>query len=336
MTTLKARLYDGETAASRTVQVKLTVPGYLIIQELSALSRYRLEDVRIAEQLGSQPARVTLPDGTLLEVADSQTFFSELQNAGGTRQWLHRLESNWGWALVAVIVTVAFGWITYSWGIPAASKRVAYAMPLEVDRSIGEQGLELLDKKFFAPSELSGSRQAELQDAFARVVESVGRDDDYGYRLEFRGGGQLGANAIALPAGIVVMTDELVALSEHDAELAAIMAHEVGHIRNRHSLRMLLQNSAVAVLVITLTGDISSATSLAASVPTVLAQAGYSRQFEYEADAVAKEYLLAAGIPLHHFADILLRMSADDDASDGVLSLLDTHPASRDRAGEFR
>ena len=83
----------------------------------------------------------------------------------------------------------------------------------------------------------------------------------------------MGANAVALPAGIIIMTDALVELSENDEELAAVLAHEIGHVRNRHALRALLQNSVVAGSIILVTGDASSAGSIAAGIPTLLARA---------------------------------------------------------------
>ncbi len=50
-------------------------------------------------------------------------------------------------------------------------------------------------------------------------------------------GRAVGANAFALPSGIVVMTDELVELAKTDDELVAVLAHEIGHVRGRHALR---------------------------------------------------------------------------------------------------
>ena len=68
-------------------------------------------------------------------------------------------------------------------------------------------------------------------------------------RLEVRSAPQIGANAFALPSGIIVVTDELVALSEDDDELAAVIAHELGHVHHRHIMRTVIQNSAAALLV---------------------------------------------------------------------------------------
>lgn len=336
MIDISANYYDGKTSARKVVAVRFTVPGYLSVQELGSLTRYRLEDLEIPEQLGSQPARVTLPDGGLLEIRDSDAFYAQLRTSSGRSQWLHTLESRWTYAVLALIATFVFAWGAYVWGIPELARRAAWAVPLEVDQQIGKEGLGLLDAQVFSPSELTPMRQLELLAVFISVIETVGQTDDYRYELVFRKGNSMGANALALPAGVIVITDELVALAEHDDELAAVMAHEVGHVRNRHALRMLLQNSVVAGLIITLTGDAASATSLAAGIPTVLARAGYSRDFEYDADAVAMEYLLAANIPLHRFADILLRMNEAKPTDSNVLSLLDTHPDSRDRARAFK
>jgi Zn-dependent protease with chaperone function len=132
------------------------------------------------------------------------------------------------------------------------------------------------------------------------------------------------------------MTDELVELSENDEELAAVLAHEIGHVRNRHALRALLQNSVVAGLIILVTGDASSAGSIAAGIPTLLARADYSRKFEADADLVAREFLIVQQIPLQRFADILLRIDDEAGTRQESAGLLSTHPAAAERALNFR
>ena len=336
MTAMSAYFYDGQTAQRRNVTVKLTVPGYIVLQEFSTLSRFRLEDIEISEQLGSQPARVELPDGARLEIADSAVFYAELSNASGQNQWLHKLESRWSYALLALMLTLALGWVSYVWGIPEGARLAAYAMPLEIDDAIGAEGLAILDEHMLAPSELDMQRQLQLLAVFISVVETVGVQDVYRYQLVFRSGRDIGANALALPGGTIVLSDELVGLAEDDDELAAVMAHEVGHIRNRHALRALIQNSVVAGSIVVITGDASSATSFAAGIPTLLANAGYSRDFEREADAVAREYLLANGIPLDRYAAILLRLDELEEDGPDAISLLSTHPEAAERAQDFR
>ena len=118
------------------------------------------------------------------------------------------------------------------------------------------------------------------------VTRAVGGDEFYS--LQFRSGKGLGANAYAFPSGIIVFTDDLVRLAANTDELRVIMAHEVGHVRNRHTVRNLLQNSLMAGLIVVISGDVTAVGGLAAAIPKVLVEASYSREFEYAADAVAK------------------------------------------------
>ena len=129
----------------------------------------------------------------------------------------------------------------------------------------------------------------------------------------------------------MVVTDPLVELAASDSELIAVLAHEIGHLRQRHSLRRLLQASATTVLVIAITGDIGSVASLAAALPTVLLQSRYSRDFEREADDFALDYMKRRGIPTQSLGDILLRMEKERAGSD-VPDYLSTHPSTRERA----
>ena len=133
--------------------------------------------------------------------------------------------------------------------------------------------------------------------------------DGHVYRLEFRQGGLIGANAFALPSGIIVMTDELVEMAETDDELVAVLAHEVGHVRGRHALRQLLQAAGVSALAFALLGDVSSISALLSAAPALL-HAKHSRDFEREADGFAKQWLRENGIAESNFDAILCRISA--------------------------
>src|SRR5262249_35098920 len=114
------------------------------------------------------------------------------------------------------------------------------------------------------------------------AASSASRDFDY--ELQFRDAPALGPNALALPSGTILVTDQLVKLAQRDEELMAVFAHEITHVEQRHAVRAALQDSGVGFLVGMLLGDVSSAATLGVSLPAVLAQAGYSRDFEREAD----------------------------------------------------
>lgn len=176
---------------------------------------------------------------------------------------------------------------------------------------LGTETLQLLDRVMFKPTVLDTARQKELELLFAQVVDALDATDRF-YTLQLRSSSKIGANAFALPGGTVIMTDELVELAERDEEIAAVLAHEVGHVRHRHAMRQVIQGSAVGLIVTALTGDVFSASSLAAALPTMLVDAKFSRDMERQADDVALEYLLQKGRRLNispRFSPIWSRLS---------------------------
>jgi Zn-dependent protease with chaperone function len=126
-------------------------------------------------------------------------------------------------------------------------KEAAEALPHEFDQQLGREALALLDDLVFEPSQLDAPTRTRLTarfDELARATRSKGA-----VRLRFRASPKIGANALALPSGTVVMTDELVLLARHDEEVVAVLAHELGHVHGRHALRSVLQQSATVMLI---------------------------------------------------------------------------------------
>lgn len=333
MSQLNGHFFDGRSASRRAVLVSFTDPGYLVIQELGAQQRFPLEQVQVRPRVSDQAAVVELPGNARLEVADADAFYLELEDRAGKFQWQHKLESRWPAIAAVLLMTVAFAWLVYAQGVPFAAKWIARAMPYEVSQAISTQSLQALDGGVFTPSTLKPERRQRIRAAMEEVIRTVG--DDGRYMLQFRDGNQVGANAYAFPSGLIIFTDDLVRLAESTDELRAIMAHEVGHVRNQHTLRILLQKSLLAGVTVLITGDAAAVASVAAALPKALLDAGFTREFETQADSVAKEYLLATGKPLTVFADIMSRIAAQSADQPQAHGLLKTHPAAEDRVKTF-
>lgn len=148
------------------------------------------------------------------------------------------------------------------------------------------------------------------------------------------------ANAFALPSGLVVVSDSLATMLNDD-ELAAVFAHEIGHVVHRHGMRSALGSSGLLLLVTLLGGDISG---IVASGGAVLLSLKYSRDYEREADCVAYDYLRRRNMPASLVEDALGKMDlayVDDkpkrDSPDPesfwnhVFIALSTHPGAEAR-----
>ena len=230
--------------------------------------------------------------------------------------------------MIAVAFVVAAAWFLIHRGVPAAADQIAQRVPVQAEALLGRETLKGMDDFLMKPSKLPQARQARLREKLASAMRAAG--DTTAYRLEFRASPVIGANAFALPSGIIVMTDELVRLAKRDEEILAVLAHEVGHVHHRHTMRMLLEASATALVISGITGDIGSAAALASSAPTILLQAKYSRDSEREADGYAVGMLRKAGIGPHYLGAILARL-AKEHKGPGLPTFLSSHPATEER-----
>ncbi|NJM32670.1 MAG: M48 family metallopeptidase [Limnobacter sp.] len=285
--------------------------------------------LQVEPRLGNTQRRVFFPDGALFETADNRALDRHLAqlSQGRTARLLHWLESHWIAVLTSFALLYLFMGVFFSHGVPAIAQVVAEHMPERAVQTLGKGTLDTLDKLVFKPSTLPDARQKALQATFARHTRSV---HGISPKIEFRLGNQIGPNALALPDGHIVFTDELVNLAKNDLELVAILGHEMGHLQQRHLLRRLVQNSLGAGLLVLLVGDVSSASALVYGLPAALLELSFSRRFEQEADDFAHAFMVKQGISPRYFADIMLRLLALEQNTEHVQNAGHTNAQAED------
>ena len=293
---------------------------------------------------------VKLPDGGRFETVDDAAI-TALEAAGGRNRGLRgvrRLESNWPLTLGAVATLGLFVWGFLTYGLPAVARSAAAATPRSVLASFDRSATEVLDNgSFMGQTRLGAARQRQLQQGFRDVTRWAG--GGYPYRLLLRDGepegsmSAIGTNAFALPGGTVVMTDQLVRLARDDRELLGVLAHEAGHVTGRHSLSGIYQGLGLTLLTTAVTGDLVSASTFAAAVPTWLLKNGYSRQAETQSDEVAGRFLMERYGTTKPLRDVLARLDTEDAEADENSvtqddpgSFLQTHPGTAERIRHLR
>jgi len=147
-------------------------------------------------------------------------------------------------------------------------------------------------------------------------------------------------NAFALPGGYVYVTRGLLALARNEAELAGVLAHEIGHITARHAAERYGQNLATTIASAGLGILGGSAAASAGQSLGAVALSSYSRDQEFESDTLGVRYLSRAGYKTSAMADFLgqllanSRLDAEIAGQPGAadqFSLLQTHPKTADR-----
>lgn len=328
---LDAHYFDGRSAAAHPVRVRRDGPALRITGEGLDL-RVPLRQVQWPERTRHGARVAELPDGAQLQALDAAAWDELARRCGRGDGAVVRAQQSWRAVVASLVLLVAVVAGAYRWGIPLAAQGALAVLPLSADRAVGDVAWPAIEAELLKPSALPAAEQARLRASFARFVAAQPAGSVPVHRLEFRGS-RIGPNAFALPGGTVVMTDELVKLVAADEQVInGVLAHELGHVRHRDGMRMLLQASAVGVLASAVLGDFSS---LLAAVPVVLGQAAYSRDAERRADAEAARMLQAAGVSpavMVVFFEKVASVSGDNRLGIAIAS----HPADAERVRFFR
>lgn len=334
MSGVRGYYYDGRSSNRHLVTLERLGEEVRLSGEGVTVS-WPAREVRVSPPVAGVRRTLRFPNGGMCEVAEDADI-DRLLGKGSDRlaaRLLDRWERSLPLALLALLLTVAVvgGFIRY--GVPAIARHVAFAVSPAAEEQLGRETMAILDGHYLKPSTLPEARRKELAALLARVQKTFA--DGRRYRLEVRSSEAVGANAFALPGGTIVITDTMVALAKTDDELAAVLAHEAGHVRNRHALRHILQSTGSGMIIAAVTGDVTSITSLSAALPTALINADYSREFETEADDAAVAYLVRVGLPPRVYADILGRLETEHDKKGGEreahTDLFASHPATAER-----
>lgn len=152
-------------------------------------------------------------------------------------------------------------------------------------------------------------------------------------------------NAFALPGGFICIYNGLVITTQSEAELAGVMAHEIGHIVQHHIFRNIAvynRNqwlSLAGLIAGALLAPISPGAAIAAAnggqglaIQNILS---FSRDFEREADRVGQNIMYSAGFDAHAMPAFFARLDNIDRFNNNeALAFLQTHPVTLERLSE--
>ncbi len=344
--TIHGRFYTGTDSRSRPARLSLA-EGQLRLDTGSPDDYRELtsREITLSPRVGNTPRYLYLPgDGVFETIENDQVdALSRRIHQGLGARLIHQLENHLGLILAAAVVTILVTLLTFTHGIPALSSLVAHALPDELATRVSRETLQQMDDFMLSPSGLSEERQQSLEARFAPLLAS---QPDHRFRVLFRSGEGIGANAFALPDGTIVFTDEMVELAQHPDELSAVLAHEMGHVVANHGLRGVVQSSLTGWMIVMMTGDLSAASDMVVVAPAVLMNLSYSRGMEREADAYALDLMLTRGLEPSHFSNLMLRLEAahqqdatEDSGTGGwserIGGALSSHPLTRERIEQF-
>jgi len=136
-------------------------------------------------------------------------------------------------------------------------------------------------------------------------------------------------NAFALPDGNIIVFTGLIDSIKGSDELAGLIAHEVIHVNNRHSMKMLCRNLSGYLFISVVVSDVNGIMTVVGENLHNLQTLSYSRQFERQADEQGADLMMLNGIDPHGMIDLFTRLKSGEKGF--VPAFISSHPITGDR-----
>ena len=225
-----------------------------------------------------------------------------------------------GWSLAALVSIV----LMVLFVVPYAADRLTPLIPYSVERYIGQ----VADNQVKVIFDGKTCENPEGKAAFEKLVGMLRQAGGIDTQTEASVLSNKIENAIALPGGKIYVFDGLLAKADNVDELAGVLAHELGHVKNRDSLRHIIYNGGTSFLIGLLFGDVTGSSAIIFA-SRALFQASHSRDAERIADATTIEIMRKLGRSPKPMGEFLLRITGNEKGKG--LALISSHPLSEDR-----
>jgi len=148
-------------------------------------------------------------------------------------------------------------------------------------------------------------------------------------------------NAFAVPGGVIFISKSLLSVIDNEAELAAVLAHEVGHVAKKHAIKSIQRAQFLqgvgTITAASMKGDRGKKfESMIGDLQTVLFDKGLDREMEFEADAAAMETTYRTGYDPSSMITVLEKLQKLEAGSEKKGSWYSTHPPLNERIARLR
>jgi beta-barrel assembly-enhancing protease len=328
-----ADFFDGDSAVVRRVAVTLDPASLVIAPAEGTPFRWPLADLRaIPDQATARTlvltsathplARLHLADATLRrEIAARAPALRKGQPVRGRGRI-----AAWAMAAVASVALIIFVLV------PTMANQLAEILPPEGEKALGDATLDQI-RSALDQSGLEGlatcdaaAGRAALDRLTARITDGV----DLPYELTVTVLDHEMVNAFALPGGHIVFFRGLLEEAESAEEVAAVFAHELGHVIARDPARGALRTAGSIGVLGLLFGDFAGGAAVLFLVERLI-EASYSQGAEASADAFAHDRLRAVDLPPGALATFFDRLRAEHGDAEGFVAHFLSHPQLGDR-----
>lgn len=319
---------DGEKAIARRVTLELMPDRLRIVLPDGATLDWRADDLRaLPDQADSEGLVLTQAGGTLtrLKIADTEIARLIRANAKFLRKRppvdnLHRIA---GWAVGAVASVAMIIFVL----VPMMANQLALYLPPEGEKALGDATFEQIRTALAGDSILPVDACYEPAgvDALGVMQARLNPGDDLPYPIDVTVLDHDLVNAFALPGGRIVLFRGLLDAAEAPEEVAAVLAHEIGHVVHRDPTRDALRVAGSVGVLGLIFGDFAGGT-VVLMLANQLINAQYSQSAEAGADDYAYALMSEAALPPAAMGSFFERLRDEYGEDEGLIAHFASHP----------
>ncbi|MEM8979848.1 MAG: M48 family metallopeptidase [Pseudomonadota bacterium] len=326
-----ARFWDGKTADERIIKLTINERGPTLM--LGEYGHWPLKDLRIMRDQAGAGA-------LLLQSAEDAQMRIEIEDPQAQRILRSRCEDlgkrvpfgGLSKLLIAAVAAAASVAVMILFLVPLLADQLAKVLPPEGEKALGDHTLAQVSS-MLSENDVLPLRSCQTPDGTAALEEITSRvlgEESLPYPLSVHVLDHPMVNAFALPGGHIVFFNGLLEAAETSDEVAAVFAHELGHVVARDPARIALRSAGSIGILGLLLGDFAGGTAVLWMAER-LVQADYSQEAETAADIYASERLNAAKMDPAALGTFFERMLEDHGDADGLVQHFLSHPTFADR-----
>ncbi|NBC82938.1 MAG: M48 family metalloprotease [Bacteroidetes bacterium] len=219
-----------------------------------------------------------------------------------------------------LIASAALIWYLFTL-IPSSKENTLSKLKIAQEEQLGDKLMKEIQKDPDFKLIENATLDSALYTIQQRLLHAMGTTE-YEYRI-YPFDNEM-VNAFAMPGGNILVSSGLIQLAEKPEELAAVIAHEMGHVENRHVIYKLIKEIGLSIL---LTGD----QMVLGEVSRVAGSSAFDRRQEAKADEFALALLEDAHIHPIVMASFFRRLSDEVGSYNEKMQVFMTHPHNNAR-----
>ena len=323
--------FDGKSARPIEVVVKCGLTMDLLASDGRTLKKWRWNDLREED---APPGFCRLSNDREHPLARFETIDSKLietvRAAAPALQRKRTLEKSGRNKIISLILLAVLslaGIIVY--GIPAIASRITPLVPLAWEKKLGV----LIEPQVAKAIKINpiGSYICSTPKGDAAVKKMLVRmkgSADLPFEPDIKVINHNMKNAVALPGGIIFLMKGLIKSADSPDAVAGVLAHELGHVNGRDSIREIAEGSSRSFILSLLLGDVTGSTVVIFASQALLG-AAYSRDIERNADNFAIARMNEANVSAKPMADLFSVI--DVRSKETEQNIFASHPLTRER-----